>query len=77
MSLARARRRWLRWDRYLNRMIKLSPAAVGTPGAWKAYNQRARWHNAKLERRARRDAAVVIGAVLDAVDAAELAGDLL
>jgi hypothetical protein len=64
--MARARRRWLAWDRYTDRLIKLSPEADAPPGYWKAYKERYLWRERKRERQARRDAADVVGAVLAA-----------
>lgn len=66
MNMARARRRWRAWDRFNDRCIRLDRGHVASRGAWKAYNEKARWHNRKVNRQARRDAADVVGAVLAA-----------
>lgn len=69
MNLARARRRWRLWDRYADRCIRLCGRHhVAAEGHWRAYNRLARWHNRKVERQARRDAHLIVGAVLKKLD---------
>lgn len=49
--MARARRRWLDWDRYADKCIKLcGDSHKASEGHWKAYNERARLHNRRIHR---------------------------
>lgn len=66
MNLARARRRWRRWDRYMTYLDKLDTGTVCPPGAYRAFERLLGHRELKRERQARRDAAVVVGAVVEA-----------
>lgn len=47
MSLARKRRRWRRWDRYLDYCCRFGDKIAATRGMERAHNQRARRLNAR------------------------------
>jgi len=66
--MARARRRWLAWDRYADRLIKLSPETDAPPGYWKAYSERYLWREGKRERQSRRDTARIVADVVAAIE---------
>lgn len=55
MSHARKRRRWLTWDRWIDRCAQLSPETVATRGALKAINQRVRDNRRRAARRMARE----------------------
>lgn len=51
MNLARARRRWLKWDRYDDRLMDLSAHTAITPGRRKAWRQKYEWKGRKWDRK--------------------------
>lgn len=51
MNLARAKRRWLAWDRYDDRLMDLSIRTAVTPGRRKAWTQRREWRKRKWAKR--------------------------
>lgn len=50
MNLARAKRRWLAWTRYDDRLMDLSPHTAVTPGRRKAWAQKREWRNRQVAR---------------------------
>lgn len=50
MNIARAKRRWRKWDRYIDRLIKLSEHTVCSRGAEKSLNERIKWSNRRLSK---------------------------
>lgn len=71
MNLARARRRWLAWDRYASRCERLGPHVFAGPGVVRAAAEEAFLHYLGVGRRFRlNDEAQLAGRVM-----ADLFGD--
>lgn len=67
--MAKARRRWKAWDRFNHRCIEVGGERHrASRGAWKAYNEKARWHNRKVNRQAKLDAERIVADVVAAMD---------